>query len=157
VSATGSATYNYVIGAGATGPVGGISGNQGNDTWFISPATLLAKGGNGGQAVAPGTIGTGIGGLGGYLNGVAAGGVASPGQAGSPGFIFGAGMGISGTGGSTEFGWGARGRNTSGAGVSAAGYGYGGGGGGAYDMADNTPQTGGLGAQGVIIVVEYAS
>ena len=157
MSATGSTAYSYVIGAGATGPVGGISGNQGNDTWFASPATLLAKGGNGGQVVTPGTIGTGIGGLGGYLNGVASGGVASPGQAGSPGFIFGTGMGISGTGGSTEFGWGARGRNTSGAGVSAAGYGYGGGGGGAYDMADNTPQTGGPGAQGVIVVVEYAS
>jgi hypothetical protein len=50
-------SYSIVVGTGGTGST--VDGSNGGDTWFGSPAIVLAKGGTGGYAPSGGTAGAG--------------------------------------------------------------------------------------------------
>lgn len=153
--------YAVTVAAIKTGATG--SGSAGNDTWFLSSATVLAKGGPGGSSPAvDGASGLGGGGTttgsigdnkfagGSGANGLSGnnstfvgsgGGGAGSGAAGSPG------SGTSGGGGgSASGGSGGNGRTTAGAG--SAGSVYGGGGSGAMGTAASHSFAGGNGAAG---------
>jgi hypothetical protein len=152
VSVVPSTSYTISIATTRTGTTGNAL--DGNDTYFGSTSTLLAKGGKSGTDIAAG-IGSTTSGVGDV---VYAGGSGAPpnGTTGSGGG--GSGAGSTGTGNSASTttggaakslngGAGGNGRTTAGAG--AAGSVYGGGGGGAW-RSTATNRAGGSGAAGLI-------
>jgi hypothetical protein len=155
-------TYTVTVGAVRTGSTG--SGAAGNDTWFLSNTTVLAKGGPGGTSpVAAG--GSGLGGAGTTTGSIGdnvfAGGSGGTGLANSTSLTGpgggGAGSGAAGSagsgtagggGGSASGGSGGNGGTTAGAG--AAGSVDGGGGAGAFGTVASHSFAGGNGAPGRI-------
>jgi hypothetical protein len=153
-------TYTYQCGAGGGGGIAGATGNNGSNTYFANGAgNLIAPGGARGAANQ--RANAFILSLGGNGGGVAtasdsvAGDVFVPGSAGQSGYVSNralSGGGPGGPGGLFFSGGGAPGNNT--VGGTAAGYGGGGGGGSAFQNVANI--AGGAGAQGVIVVWEFA-
>jgi hypothetical protein len=146
------ASYAVTIGPGGIGGIGALNGGNGAGTTF--GAVLAANGGNGGITMATGTSTLFVnGGLGQY---------GSAGDWGSAGGDGGMGTRLSGTVAASGFGGAAslysgttQGKTVQGDGLDAsAARHFGGGGGGAVSF-NTTPQTGGPGGQGVIIVTEY--
>jgi hypothetical protein len=150
-----AATYSVYVGAGST------TGSPGEDSWFGSTATVMAKGGNtcatdarpgavGGQA--SGSVGTtkyngGTGGTGSSTVTTSGGG---GGGAGSTGAGGNGGAPAAGTGTSLYGGNGGAGRTN--AGIGNPGSNYGGGGGAGCKGTGSATRVGGAGASGVVIV-----
>lgn len=150
-----STGYTYAIGAaGAGGDTSGSTGATGGDSTFtVSGTTVTAKGGLGGVGMAAGT--SPLMAAGGVSGGISTNGDVNAG--GDPGLHahrLGANAGVSGKGGSGPYGAGGAARLTAGAGNPGLGYGAGGGGG--HAATASAAVAGGDGAQGVIIVWEYA-
>ena len=157
-----AATYTYTVGTGGGGGAIAGTGTAGNATTFNNAGTMVtAPGGSGGVgSPAPaGAIGSAAqGGAGGAAgaNGdfMATGGVGAPGC--SIRYVS-----FSGHGGNSVFGGGARALVAANAATTTAGNAgvvYGGGGGGGLNLsvgAVEAGQTGGAGANGIIIVYEY--
>lgn len=149
---SGFAGAAVTIGAGGTG----VSGSNGNSGGSSSFGSITAPGGGGGIAgilssTFPILNGTGIPGA------AATGGniVNSNGDAGGSGFCNTNSAGISGKGGNSVFGGGAPARaNSTGNGTNASTPGSGGS--GALTLASGAAATGGNGANGIVIVYEYA-
>jgi len=147
--------YTVAVGAGGTG-ASAANGNVGGDTTFDSPSVCTAKGGAGGLADTVTTIG--VGGLGG-AGGASASGVGDvkhDGQPGGAGLRLAAAQALGGFGAPSRFGGGANSIKTAGNGASASSLNYGGGGGGAVNLSSDANHDGGAGANGVIIVWEFA-
>jgi hypothetical protein len=139
---TAGNTLTVTVGAAGAFGNNGNGGNGGTSSVASGTqtiTTLTANGGSGGNKT------TGVGGTGGTaLNG----GINIQGQTG--GFQTVGSTGNGGTGGSSIFGFGGVGSNSSSAtGVSAVGYGAGGGGGGADGFSSTS--NGGSGSQGIVI------
>jgi hypothetical protein len=151
VSVVPSTSYTVTIAATRTGTTGNAL--DGNDTWFGSTGSLLAKGGKSGTDIAAGigstTSGVGdvvyAGGSGAPPNGTTSSG-GGGGGAGSTGTGNNASTTTGGAAKSLNGGKGGNGRTTDGAG--AAGAVYGAGGGGAWRSTTN--RAGGNGAAGLI-------
>jgi hypothetical protein len=149
---TGFSGLPVTIGAGGAGGVGAISGTTGGTTSFGS--LLTADGGTGGSFANAASIGsTQLGGAGGSASG---GNIFN--ASGSPGqsaVSFASSNMVSGAGGSSIFGGGgaAVGSSTSnGRNGSAPGAG----GSGAMTQSSGAQQAGGVGANGYVIIEEYA-
>lgn len=141
------------VGSGGAAPAAGANaGNSGGTTSF--GGYLSTPGGSpssGGTAATPPIV------LGGASYSVVPSGanmVGSPGQPGQSGIMVSTSIGFSGMGGASVYGAGGFGRASVNPG--APGAGYGGGGSGALQVAGGTALAGGAGAQGVLIVWEYA-
>lgn len=146
-------TYSYVVGAGgAGGSIAPTAGSTGGGTMFADGSFLevVGSGGLGGQPLAAGsTVVQVAGGAGGVPFG---GDIDLPGAYGGNGVRINGSFGWSGFGGASGKGFGAQARpRESGA---DAGNLYGGGGSGAG--AGSASTAGGDGAQGVIVIWEYA-
>lgn len=163
--------YTVTVGAQKTGATG--NGSAGNDSWFGSSATVLAKGGAAGGA-APITIGAStVGGAGsstgcvgdhifaggsggnGFFNSTTTTGPG--GGAGGTGAAGGNGTGTSGGGGGSSNGGGGTGDGAIGrttAGIGITGNFYGGGGGGAFGTNASHSFAGGSGSAGRV-EIEY--
>ncbi|PKP23117.1 MAG: hypothetical protein CVU05_00905 [Bacteroidetes bacterium HGW-Bacteroidetes-21] len=149
ISVVSGATYNVTVGAGVS-----TASANGNDSWFLSNTTIIAKGGQGGASYASGAAG----GLGSTTNGIGdviySGGNGANGGAGLSGGG-GGGAGSTGNGGNasgttagtgtTVNGGNGGAGNTSNGAAGGAGNTYGGAGGGA--TKSSTP---GSGAQGYV-------
>ena len=158
-AATVGASKTVVVGAGGAGGIGNNPGAVGNDTTF-NTTTIVAKGGSGGSA---GTASTGSsvssGGAGGI---VGTGNVSNTGGIGGAGFcslVASTGVAMSGVGGSSHIGGGARSTNIfngSANVIGVAGSNFGSGGsGGATGLNQGTGATGGVGADGYCIITEF--
>lgn len=172
ISVTPGTTYTVTVGAGGVSSTANLAVVDGGDSWFNTAATILAKGGAGGQSVvASGSAPIGTGGAGSLAGSigttifVGGSGATSTTTAGtgagiSPGGGGGAGttangsngtLNTGGAGGAT--GGGAGGNGPTGAGTNgSAGSAAGGGGGGAWAAASTTQRTGGTGGNGRVIV-----
>lgn len=153
ISGITATTYTYAIGAaGTAGTNTGTSGGSGGNTSItIGATTYTANGGGGGagqtagtaaaiaNAGTPGAVGTN-------------GDINRAGDPGNPGIRMSGTVGVSGAGGSSQFGGAGASLTTAGAGN--AGTGYGAGGGGGLSTA-NTARAGGAGTAGIIIIYEY--
>lgn len=148
------ASQTVTIGSGGTGGVGsGANGTSGGNTTFGS--LLTANGGSYGTGGTSSNSSTGSpGGAGGTGSG---GDFNVTGQTGSWGLVAVGGggyMAISGAGGNTLYGHG-------GASIAGSdgdnGKGYGGGGGGAANYASRPARTGGVGASGLVYIIEYCN
>lgn len=151
VIGTIAASYSCAVGAGGAGN-SGAAGGTGADTTFDSPPTCAAKGGLG---AATQTAGTTLLAQIGNSGGAASSGVGDikiNGGAGGSGLRLSATNGMAGFGGASLLSGNALARVTAGNGV--AGSLYGGGGSGGLSTAAAT--TGGAGADGLIIIEEYA-
>jgi hypothetical protein len=143
-------TYTVAVGAGGTG-VAGAAGNNGADTTFDVPSVCTGKAGTGGITIAAGTTATGtVGGAG--SPGI--GDITIPGGGGFQALRISATAGMSGAGGSSFFGGGARGRCDQNLNNGLNADVPGGGGGGA--ITTSTQFAGGNGANGLIRVWEFA-
>ena len=155
-SVTGSTSYAYVVGAkGTGGAAGNNSGNNGSDSTFtVGGTTITAKGGTGGGSMASGgTFAYATGGDGGAVS--TNGDINGSGDPGCPGQRSNVMTALGGQGGSTAVGGGGASRAASnGSGNAASGFGSGGG--GACGIFSGGDQAGGNGADGLIIVDEYA-
>jgi hypothetical protein len=151
--ASAAGTYTYTVGTGgAGGTAGNNNGSNGNATTF-SASSMSAGGGNGGTgmaSVSSATASTVQGGNGGTSSG---GNINAQGGAGYCGNAF-LGVGISGSGGDGYFGGGGRALTASGNNAGIAGNSPGAGGGGASVLTAS--EAGGAGANGIIIVWEFA-
>lgn len=150
---------SFTIGIGGAGGATGGDGTSGGNTTFTPTGTttdiLTADGGIGGSGQST-TSSSGVnnGGIGGSSSN---GSINLKGQAGVTGFGV-TDIVVSGIGGASYYGGGARGvsrRNTSGStsGINADTYGSGGSGGVTYNST--TSGSGGSGANGVIRIIEY--
>lgn len=148
------ASQTVTIGSGGAGGVGsGANGTSGGNTTFGS--LLTATGGSYGTGGTSSNSSTGSpGGAGGTGSG---GDFNVTGQTGSWGLVAVGGggyMAISGAGGNTLYGHG-------GASIAGSdgdnGKGYGGGGGGAANYASRPARTGGVGASGLVYIIEYCN
>lgn len=149
---SGFSGQTVTIGAGGAGGVGAANGANGGATSFGS--LLTANGGVGGAYAVPTAGGScQVGGAGGTSTG---GNVQNTtGAGGGPGVAFTSGNQLSGCGGGTPWGAGGGSRNAiTNPGIVAGG--FGGGGGGAIGQSSAAAQVGGAGAQGVVIIREYA-
>ncbi|UVA80471.1 hypothetical protein [Pandoraea commovens] len=138
----------YTVGAGGVGVAGAAGGPGGNSTF----GTLIARGGFGGSTASVGNISAfiALAGAGGQATG---GNILNvPGNPGGQSMAVNTACLITGLGGASQLGAGGAGALN---GNGNPGGGYGGGGGGIW--ASNTPAyVGGKGADGVIIVYEFA-
>jgi hypothetical protein len=146
--------YTYQCGAGGTGTSAAAGGNGGNSTFTAGGVTVTCNGGSGAPLCTPTTtLLVTLGGAGGAVstNGACNG----AGESGEPGIQILVSTPIvgSGAGGSTVFGGGGLGLAAVGSGNNAVGYGAGGSGGA---TGATQPRAGGVGAQGVWIVDEFA-
>ncbi|MBT1697483.1 T9SS type A sorting domain-containing protein [Fulvivirgaceae bacterium PWU4] len=152
------ASFNYSIGAGGAGAPGSSGTNAigGQDTWFSSATTLMAKGGSRGRSSDEGSNG-GNGGAAGssigdnsYSGGSGANGGDTGGAGGGSAGPSGAGNNGSGNGATSAVtGGGAGGNGGSTGNPGGAGGAPGGGGGGSNDIA---AEAGGNGANGQIVI-----
>lgn len=151
-------SYSVSVGVGGSGGAAGATGGNGGDTTFDSPSIVTAKGGTGGSVLAAGTTVVEQAGGAGGASGSGVGDIIFDGCPGGTGFRGSGTLGLSGTGGDgfvTGANAGARVAVTGGAaGNNAAAKAYGAGGSGA--ATTTTQQAGGTGAQGIIIVWEFA-
>lgn len=140
-----------------------IGSSQSATVGAAGTAGTSSAGGGTGGTTSLGTLMTAIGGTGGTNGTLAVGGIGGTGGTGGAGIPGGQGgptssgtFVVSGAGGDTPLGFGGAGRAASSTTASAGfpGAGYGSGGGGAIQFSSTT-QNGGLGAPGVIILVEY--
>lgn len=168
LSVTPGTIYTVTVGTGGGGGAANTNGSAGNDSWFSTSGTILAKGGGLGPASAGtggagGAAGSGIGdvtftgGAGGdtatATGGAAGGGAAGYSAGGNAGQIaqVGGGAGGAHTGmGGAGGGGGAGGTSTAGDGL--AGKFYGGGGGAAGSGASNNA-VGASGANGAVLLI----
>lgn len=151
--AAAAGTYTYTVGAGGTaGTAGNNPGNAGGTTTF-SASSLQATGGAGGTG-APANLTSGGGSIPGGAGGVGTNGnVNISGENGGWGFNV-IGLLLPGKGGGTVYGSGGQNSSQS-AGNGTAGNVYGGGGSGGQAGAA-TDRQGGAGADGLIVVWEFA-
>jgi len=149
-----SATYPYVVGAGAaSGSAGNVNGNNGNVTTF-GTALLVANGGLAGLGSR--SISTVV--VGGQSGGTATGGDINI-RGGSGGSGMGANATVGGFGGASQLSGSVAGPYISTSGNTSngnAGFNYGGGGSGAAQYGGGVA-FGGAGAGGIIRVIEYYS
>ena len=146
--------FTVAVGAGGTG-VSGATGNVGGDTTFDSGSICTAKGGAGGLVDTIAVIHVGGGG---GAGGLASGGIGDlkiNGATGSEGLALAAAQANSGDGGSSFYGVGGGGVKNA-TSVGTAGSLYGAGGSGACAISGGATQTGGAGANGVLVIWEYA-
>lgn len=148
-----SGTYTYALGSAGTAGTssGGAGGGGGNTTFTNGGTTYTAFGGGGGN---PMTFGTTL-----ATSGVGAGAAVSTngdlnsgGTPGAPGIRLSGTIGVSGNGGSSQFGSGGAGITTGLNGNPGIGYGAGGAGG---LSNSSSASSGGVGTAGVIVVYEY--
>lgn len=143
----GGASIEEIQAASIPGPVAVTAGSGTNSFGAFCSATAGANGGNSGSsAVASGVGGAGGSGSGGDINLV--------GGTGGSYLRNAAPIQMSGAGGNSLLGQGGANRLAPNDGVGYAGENYGGGGGGAVG-ANPTPQAGGAGAPGIVIVEEF--
>jgi hypothetical protein len=149
---SGFSGASVVVGAGGAAPAAGANdGNPGGASTFGT--TITAPGGPGGHsgiaytppAVAGGSTAPTIA-IGGNI-------VNATGEQGHFGFVLGSTVVIGGTGGTSYFGGGGVG---GGAGAGAAATSAGAGGGGASAIRSSAAAVGGAGANGLVIIYEYA-
>ena len=152
------ATETVTVGAGGTGNSTG-NGGAGGTSSFGSHATATGggggKGGTGGGVSASATTRVKEGGSGGNISS-GVGDVLISGQAGGNGISgseTNAAFLVSGEGGSSHLGGGAKGIDGLDNGIDAVGYGGGGGGASSFDTTGN--RTGGGGANGIVVIYEY--
>jgi len=153
-------TYTYQCGAGGGGGVAGAIGNNGSNTYFANGAgNMVAPGGVRGAANVVANAFTMAAGGGGGSVGTGTGSIAGdlflPGCQGTRGLVSNRALSVGGAGGASggiNSGGANGGQNT--VGSNGTGYGGGGGGGSAYQNVANL--AGGAGAQGVIVVWEFA-
>lgn len=151
---TPSTSYAYTCGAAGAGASGALGGAGGNSTFVVGATTVTAFGGTGGPvATAVTTLSAYKGGAGGVVS--TNGDVNNGGEPGGGGFIVvvATPLGVSGAGGSSNYGAGGDSISAVGNGVAAKG--FGGGGGGAMTGA-STVRTGGNGTAGMWVVEEYS-
>lgn len=150
-----AAPYTVAIGAAGTpGAAGANPGGNGGDTTFDTTA-IVAKGGSGGIADTNAAIHVGgLGGAGGLASG-STGDLVLDGGQGSPGLALAAAQAVSGNGGQSFLGGGAKGRVTQGDGAAAVAN-TGGGGAGGCSVSGGASQAGGAGGTGLIRVWEFA-
>ncbi len=143
--------YSCVVGSAGTAGVAGQNngGAGGNTTFTIGGTTYTAQGGNGGIGSPATTAGVVPGGASGGTptNGE----VNSPGEPGGPGLTLSGSVPVSGYGGSSIWGGGAK--SISGTGGGSAGVGFGSGGCGG--STTGASKAGGAGTQGLIVIEEY--
>lgn len=146
---SGFSGANYIIGSGGTAAVGNNGGN-GSATTFL---TINAGGGSGGPVGVPAAASVIAGSFGGTATG---GDINAVGSNGNSGIVYTASVALGGFGGSSKIypGNGGASRASTGDGFPATGYGCGGGGG--NSGASGAARAGGNGAQGLIIIWEYA-
>lgn len=146
--------FTVAVGAGGTG-ASGAAGNAGGDTTFDSASICTGKGGSGGGVDTIAVIH--CGGSGG-AGGLASGGVGDlkiDGNPGTEGLALAAAQACSGNGGDSWYGAGGTGvKNATSVGTAPAV--YGGGGSGACAISGGATQTGGAGANGVLVIWEFA-
>lgn len=151
-----STGYSYAAGAGGAGGTAGANdGSDGSDsTMTVGGVTVTAKGGKGGKGMAAGSAVAWA--LGGAATAVSTSGAFNGyGAPGGPALRNTAATMMSGSGANSQpWGAGGQGRNTQGDGNAAVGNGAGGGGG--CTVSAGSAQAGGAGADGLIIVTEYA-
>lgn len=143
------ASRAVTIGTGGTGGLAGATGGAGGASSFGSE--VVAGGGSGGSGMAAAAWATAVtGGLGGTAS---AGDLLCDGEPGSAGLRFDAGNVLSGSGGRSHFGGGARGNVGALAGAAATTRGAGGAGGAA--ASSTTGFAGGAGAAGLVMLWEF--
>lgn len=146
--------FTIQVGAGGTAGAAGAAGNNGTDTTFDSGSICTAKAGTGGAVLAAGTtLVTQAGASGGLASG-GVGDVKFDGDNGKWGVRLSASTGQGGDGGAAPVGGGAATGANATVTPGNAGKVYGGGGSGAFTAT--TAQVGGVGANGLIVVSEYA-
>jgi hypothetical protein len=161
VSVSAGTSYTVTVGAVAAAVITGGVVTNGNDSWFNTTGTVIAKGGAGG-ADATGTTGTGGTGstTGGIGDTVFAGGSGASGVSSTQSGGGGGGAGSSGTGNSASgatagtaktVNGGAGGDGVSAANTQNSGSNYGGGGSGGLS-SNATNRKGGDGAQGLVVL-----
>lgn len=157
-------SYTVTVGVGGQGGNEGTEGGNGGDSWFSSDATVLVKGGQGGQlnnnTAAGGATASGIGdtkfsggtgGAGGSMNGGGGGGGGGTTANGGNGGTGNGGSAVGGTGGTANGGNGGAGSATYHDDGSPGSVRGGGGGGGGDACNDNTLGDGGRGE----IIITY--
>ena len=145
----------YIVGKGGAQVLGGNGGDGSNSGFWIGSTLYIGAGGNGGLVGGAGTTSFALGGTPNNDTAKLFDVVNTRGGAGCNGFGFfisGSGLNYGGNGGVSCFGSSGRGASGNGNGGSATGHG-GGGGGGAGSTSD---QQGGGGADGIVIVWEFA-
>ena len=150
--ASAASSYTYTVGAaGTAGTAGNNPGNNGGTTTF-SASSLQATGGTGGGGGASTATTTSGNSLGGNAGVGSNGDFNVQGEAGFAGWTI-TGTAVSGQGGSSHYGGGAKAINTGEAtGTAAGNYGSGGSGG----IAVNGNVAGGTGSPGLIVVWEFS-
>lgn len=145
----GFAGASYIIGSGGSAANGNNGGN-GSSTTFL---TINAGGGSGGPVGTASAASVIAGSFGGSATG---GDINAAGSNGNSGIVYTAAVALGGFGGSSKIypGNGGASRASTGDGFPATGYGCGGGGG--NSGASGGARAGGIGAQGLIIIWEYA-
>jgi hypothetical protein len=152
---TSAGSLNVVVGIGGTGGTG--AGGAGGDSYITGTGVASVSGG-GGAGGAAGTATTGTTNSTGGDGGSAANGdVNAPGGEGGLGNTAGGSYTSQGYGGSSIFSGSQRGNGTDGGGAGGAGNTPGGGGSGAHAYQVTTAQSGGAGADGLVIITEYYS
>jgi len=146
---SGFAGASYIIGSGGSAANGNNGGN-GSSTTFL---TINAGGGSGGPVGTASVASVIAGSFGGSATG---GDINAAGSNGNSGIVYTASVALGGFGGSSKIypGNGGASRASTGDGFPATGYGCGGGGG--NSGASGGTRAGGIGAQGLIIIWEYA-
>lgn len=157
---TGAANYSLNIGAGGGGGSGSNNGNGGSATTLtIGATTLTASGGAGGKGGTAGTTAdlSSLGGNGANLLANPPSGTILnlPGDNGNCGIRYSGTLGLGGKGGNSYFGFGGGSIGGNNASQGQNGQGYGSGGQGGY-AATNSNKAGGNGADGIIVITEYA-
>lgn len=146
--------YSYTVGGGGAGGAntGGAGGTGGTSSFASEDESISAAGGAGGTGMVTGATALQAAGGAGGVGSAPDGDIATPGGYGQNGVRISGTFGWSGAGGDAGggYGIGARGRESG----ADAGNNYGGGGSGAGAGASAT--VGGAGAQGVVLVWEYA-
>lgn len=151
-----SASYAYAVGQGANGGAAGANnGTAGADTSF-GGGIILAKGGGAGNGTANTAAPQYTSGVAGGVGSSCVGQITIDGGGSYTAWSPAATIGIPGAGGAgAVYGVSHQTAEVTTAGNGANGRGYGGGGQGGYRVASTGTQSGGNGANGVIIVTEY--